>query len=1078
MPIVVEAFPTSGVAVANFVNPGNITADDNTFASVAAASGATEAVEGRNFGFSIPSYAEITGVEIEHEVKYSGDGQGEYLAKIELFVSGVSKGSGTTTDTQTSPTLYTYNITGLTAWSPSDMANGTLTVRSSVTRNSPSFFPVSYFVDYIKVRITYRLLRGSSTITLGASARGLDPKAISGLIQWSKADAIFQADNTALASWPDLSTANNPFEQATGGNQPTYRTNVVNGKPVVRFNGTSSKMLLQNNATIGGNYTIFVVTKTNANRQQNFIDGDGGSNRVFQFRYSADNNIQHIGFNTGGSPFTDSGPSFTGSNFNIMEAVRRMSDVEAYVNGATNGLTASTGTNQSLSRKLTMGVYNVSEAYLDGDIAEVLYYNSALTNAQRRTIEEGLAAAYGIGIVKYLSASATLTTTAAAKMTVKLVGSAAVAFTAGAVMHPTRRVIGTAAIAVASVTPNIKLASRLLATSAIAVSAAGLMHSSKPLLGTAAVVTTAGGVERNTKPLLSAVAVVTTAGGVERTTKPLIGSSALVVSVAGAMHSAKPLIGSAAVVTTAAGVGRTAKPLIGAATITTTGAGVERNTKPLHGAVTTLFPVSANAHVTFDMSGRSDLVFSVSAPSGALRVAHSLVGSGSVSIGSSRAVLSGAKKLIGSSAVTFADTGVLHFSAALSGRSDVTTSASGLVRRAVPIVGHGDLVTSAAASVRLAAALSSHPAIAFSASGTWHVAMPLVSSAAVVTTSSASIVRVQRNLAASAATIFAASGFARIGKGLQATSSVAFTAQGHPIVAYRLAGSSQVLFSAGGFTRIAKRFTGSASTLQLVAGGQLSPVRGLQGAGALAVNAASHLSAQTALSGHSDLLFDGVGRLGVAGQIYLQGQSSLQFAVSRAYLHASFALAGQSNLVFTGVGTAGVVRGLRSTVMSFIYVNGTAHLNLGLLGHSDLVLTAEALSALRVLRRLGGLSAVTTAAGGVLHADKRLQGALSVTIDAAGLVRVLRHLTGQSTLTITDALAILTVLTGGRAAAFYRTDGVGASGLDATSTGQGSMAHLVISTGSFSAETEEPNADGSMAHALVGGGSMRMREGG
>jgi hypothetical protein len=82
------------------------------------------------------------------------------------------------------------------------------------------------------------------------------------LLVWYEGDGITQADGSAVTSWTDLSGNNRHATEAT--NTPTYETNELNGKPVIRFDATNDKLTTASVAHgIGtGDYTIALVVKT------------------------------------------------------------------------------------------------------------------------------------------------------------------------------------------------------------------------------------------------------------------------------------------------------------------------------------------------------------------------------------------------------------------------------------------------------------------------------------------------------------------------------------------------------------------------------------------------------------------------------------------------------------------------------------------------------------------------------------------------------------------------------------------------------------------------------------------------
>lgn len=82
------------------------------------------------------------------------------------------------------------------------------------------------------------------------------------LLVWYEGDGITQADGSAVTSWTDLSGNNRHATEAT--NTPTYETNELNGKPVLRFDNVDDKLATASvSHGIGtGDYTIALVVKT------------------------------------------------------------------------------------------------------------------------------------------------------------------------------------------------------------------------------------------------------------------------------------------------------------------------------------------------------------------------------------------------------------------------------------------------------------------------------------------------------------------------------------------------------------------------------------------------------------------------------------------------------------------------------------------------------------------------------------------------------------------------------------------------------------------------------------------------
>ena len=75
---------------------------------------------------------------------------------------------------------------------------------------------------------------------------------------WLKADGLGQSDNTAVASWPNLAVAANPFAQSTASKRPTLRNNSsdnINFNPVVTFDGSDDELLSNSSVLGSSSYT-------------------------------------------------------------------------------------------------------------------------------------------------------------------------------------------------------------------------------------------------------------------------------------------------------------------------------------------------------------------------------------------------------------------------------------------------------------------------------------------------------------------------------------------------------------------------------------------------------------------------------------------------------------------------------------------------------------------------------------------------------------------------------------------------------------------------------------------------------
>ena len=242
------------------------------------------------------------------------------------------------------------------------------------------------------------------------------PTDISGLSLWFDADdsrTLFSntsgttratTDATTLALWSDKSGNGRNAYQATGANQPLLKTTVQNNRNVVRFDGSNDSLATaaaQVANTTDGSFTAFAVAqKTTTSGSLCVLNQDNDTaTRCSQFlNFGSNSNVETIGF-VGGvakSAYTLSG-TISASNFYLIESVGNTSTISAYSNGVV-GSGAVTGGNLAVpSQTVSLGSYQgAGTQYLNGDIAEVLLYNSALSSTNRIKVEQYLQNKWGV----------------------------------------------------------------------------------------------------------------------------------------------------------------------------------------------------------------------------------------------------------------------------------------------------------------------------------------------------------------------------------------------------------------------------------------------------------------------------------------------------------------------------------------------------------------------------------------------------------------------------------------------------------------------------------------------------------
>jgi hypothetical protein len=234
------------------------------------------------------------------------------------------------------------------------------------------------------------------------------------------------AADGAVARWEDKSGNARHATQGTSGNRPMRKTGVQGGLGVLRFDGSSDHLsipsstdtfsfLHTSNASV---FVVFQVAGANPNNVQSVIDNcDATGQKGFNFGYDdrasrpVNNRVYFyagiVGDYAYGVETEDN--KFPSGSFKVVtgriQAANATTSQRAriYVNGAidasVNSLTGSpTG---SAASNLHIGcsinsTTSATSAFLNGDIAEIIIYNAALSDTDRAAVESYLMTKWGI----------------------------------------------------------------------------------------------------------------------------------------------------------------------------------------------------------------------------------------------------------------------------------------------------------------------------------------------------------------------------------------------------------------------------------------------------------------------------------------------------------------------------------------------------------------------------------------------------------------------------------------------------------------------------------------------------------
>lgn len=262
------------------------------------------------------------------------------------------------------------------------------------------------------------------------------PSSISGLTLWldaadsntmyttSNLTTKVSTDGDKIGGWIDKSSNAYVFYQASNTSfYPTYKTNIQASKSVARFSSSylysSNTMPFYTSASSGG--TFFIVTQVTNNTSQGFfltypneVSGTFCSSES-EFGYATGaGSAGNIGFHQGCS-IASVAPtnSLTTNTYTMVTALLSTSgtkpnNTKIWKNGSSLSVTADNGgfysagsypyTNSNQRVRLGARVLNTqaADAFLAGDIAEIIWSRNVMSEADRQRVEGYLAWKWGL----------------------------------------------------------------------------------------------------------------------------------------------------------------------------------------------------------------------------------------------------------------------------------------------------------------------------------------------------------------------------------------------------------------------------------------------------------------------------------------------------------------------------------------------------------------------------------------------------------------------------------------------------------------------------------------------------------
>jgi len=265
----------------------------------------------------------------------------------------------------------------------------------------------SIFLDQTRTikALAFAPFFNNSSVTSGLFQANNNTNAIprNGLQLWLDANNSVTASGGNISAWGDISGQQNNATQSMSGDKPTLVSGAINGLPAVSFNGSSQFLQLPGGSTFSNfssGASIFVVTNpASVTSGARFIDLGNGS--------ASDNLLLDEPSSSGAALYVYTGSSPSNVTSSSAITTNQFQLLEAVYNGTTTATISTDGVEGAQSASMNT-IANTNRAnnyigqgsgggnYFEGQIAEMLVYNRAVTTSEQGSIEGYLLSKYQI----------------------------------------------------------------------------------------------------------------------------------------------------------------------------------------------------------------------------------------------------------------------------------------------------------------------------------------------------------------------------------------------------------------------------------------------------------------------------------------------------------------------------------------------------------------------------------------------------------------------------------------------------------------------------------------------------------
>jgi hypothetical protein len=215
------------------------------------------------------------------------------------------------------------------------------------------------------------------------------PADISGLTAWWKADSLALSNNDPVSTWTD-SSGNGHDGTASLTTRPTYIASWNNSKPALYFDGSNDYMTITS-SFYDSDWTQFVVFEKDTGSNFPTMTTDSAASLGYGvFPSSGTTYVSDRSYYTYVNSQDGSGKHYWSLKVTSAHAFSLWKD------GTSLTLQSPTLVTNTTSNFTDIGRRAVDSAYANGWMAEMLMYNSALSDTDRGNVETYLKNKYGL----------------------------------------------------------------------------------------------------------------------------------------------------------------------------------------------------------------------------------------------------------------------------------------------------------------------------------------------------------------------------------------------------------------------------------------------------------------------------------------------------------------------------------------------------------------------------------------------------------------------------------------------------------------------------------------------------------